>query len=499
MQTYILTFIASTVGAALVTPLARLVAFRFNIVSMPGGRHIHGRSVPRLGGVGIFGGVALAVAGLSAYGQLGIFDERYLRLAVGLLAGSCLMFGLGLFDDIKGVRAVTKLAFQVLAALVAWAAGFRVDVVDVPFLENLSMGVFSLPLTVLWVVGIINAINLIDGLDGLAAGVVFFAGVTNFVVASLMGTTFVALVMASIAGAVLGFLFYNFNPARIFMGDSGSYFLGFVLAVCGIAGPLQKASAAVSILVPVVALGVPIIDTLLAMVRRFLERRPLFAPDKGHIHHRLLDMGITHRRAVLIIYAVTVALCLAAIGIALGRKWEVGAAILAVSGVLFGLIRFIGYFEYLWVVARQKNRIHSRHVEWMRKVVMTLPSRLDRAPAEQAVREVVAQLAREARLFYIDIVPPDGAGETQRCVGDDYTDTDERDVTKATFPCGEGKLRYLWKSEFGEVSPQMDIMLQLVTDQVELHLRRTGCAWVKAPVPLADADRHVLRTPVVSR
>src|SRR4029078_2410036 len=172
--------------------------------------------------------------------------------------------------------------------------------------------------------------NLIDGLDGLAAGVVFFASMTNFVVALLSQASLPALFMATTMGAIIGFLFYNFNPARIFMGDSGSYFLGYVIAATSV-GTDHKASTAVSLLVPLMALGVPIFDTLFAMVPRFLERRPVFSPDRGHIHYPLLDMGITHRRAVLIIYGVSVLLTITAIAISLGRSWQVGITLVASS------------------------------------------------------------------------------------------------------------------------------------------------------------------------
>ena len=479
MHTYVISFVAAVLASALLTPLARRIAFRFNIVATPGGRHIHGQSIPRLGGVAIFAAFMLTTAGLLAAGLLNALDDTGLKLGAGLLVGGSLMFLTGVTDDVRPLGAKRKLAMQVLAACIGWGFGFRVDAVDLPFMESMSMGFMSLPITVVWVVGIINAVNLIDGLDGLAAGVVFFAGVTNFVVASMMGTTFVALVMATLAGAVLGFLFFNFNPARIFMGDSGSYFLGYVLAVCGIAGPLQKASAAVSIAVPVVALGVPIIDTLLAMVRRFLERRPIFSPDRGHIHHRLLDMGITHRRAVLIIYAVTVALCIGAIGIAFGRRWEVGAAILGVSAVLFGLIRFIGYFEYLLVVGRQRQGIQSRHVHWLRKVIMRLPSRFDRGLTEDGVLEVLGWLAREAHLHAVEVVKRPAEAPV-RFAGADYTDMAERDVTEASFALGAtATVRFRWKSEYGDVPPQMDMMLQLVADQLVEHLTRVGADWAK--------------------
>lgn len=503
MQTYVTSFAIATVLGAVLTPLARRVAFRFNIVSTPGGRHVNGQVVPRLGGLAIFGGAMFTMLGGVVLGPLrSMLDPSEELRGLGLLIGSTVMFALGARDDFKSVRALHKLMVQILAAGIAWSFGFRIDVVDLPLVGSFSMGIFSLPITVFWVVGIINAVNLIDGLDGLAAGVVFFAGVTNFVVAYLQGTTFVAIVMATMAGSVLGFLFFNFNPARIFMGDSGSYFLGFVLAVCSIAGPLQKASAAVSIAVPIVALGVPIIDTLLAMVRRYLERRPIFSPDRGHIHHRLLDMGITHRRAVLIIYGVTVALCIGAIAIAFGRNWEVGAAVLAVSAVLFGLIRFIGYFEYLVVAARQKKRINSRHVEWLRKVIMRLPERFDRAGTEEEVLAELGSLAHEARFDTITVRVR--AGDTFRDYaafnGVDYQDMDKRDITHSALVLSSGNEEVLvefgWRSEMGDVPPQMDILLQLVVDEVGRALLRCESKLMLSPTnPPADA---VASTPAIA-
>ena len=487
MQIYLASFVVAAVAGSALTPLARRLSFRWRAVSAPGGRHIHGQAIARLGGLGIFAAVLTTVVSLVTSGFANmLLEPGQLRLGIGLLVGGTVMFTIGLIDDVKTMRALYKLYGQIAAATIAWYFGFRVDAIDLPLLPSFATGVFSLPLTIIWIVGIINAVNLIDGLDGLAAGVVFFAAVTNFVVAWLMGTTLVALVMATLAGAVLGFLFFNFNPARIFMGDSGSYFLGFILAACSIAGPLQKASAAVSIAVPLVALGVPIIDTLLAIVRRFLEKRPLFSPDRGHIHHRLLDMGITHRRAVLIIYGVTVLLCISSIAIAFGRQWQVGAAILGVSAVLIGLIRFIGYFEYLMVLGRQKQRIRSRHVEWLRKIVLKVPPQFGLASTHDELLQGLGWLAREAKLDSVEVRY--GGKLVKRCAGNDYQDMSERDVTFATFPifAEAGEVRFGWKSEFGDVPPQMEILLQLVVDQLEEHLRRVGSAWVPAPPePLA--------------
>ncbi|MFO0594797.1 MAG: MraY family glycosyltransferase [Myxococcaceae bacterium] len=487
MQTYLASFVVAALCGAALTPFARRLSFRWGAVSSPGGRHIHGQSIARLGGLGLYGAVLIAVIAMVVSGLGGdILAPEHLRQGLGLLLGGTVMFAVGLFDDVKTLRALYKLYGQIAAAAIAWGFGFRIDALDLPLLPSFSTGFLSLPLTIVWIVGVINAVNLIDGLDGLAAGVVFFAAVTNFVVAWLMGTTFVAVVMATLAGAVLGFLFFNFNPARIFMGDSGSYFLGFILAACSIAGPLQKASAAVSLFVPIVALGVPIIDTLLAMVRRFLERRPIFSPDRGHIHHRLLDMGITHRRAVLIIYGVTVVLCISAIAIAFGRQWQVGAAILGVSAVLFGLIRFIGYFEYLMVLGRQNKRIRSRHVEWLRKVVLKVPAQFGGAKTEGELFQQVQWLAREARLDAVEL--RQGTTLVEKWAGDDYQDMAQRDVTQAAFGlfADACELKFAWKSEFGDVPPQMDILLQLVVDQFEEHLRRVESKLVPVSVPQVE-------------
>ena len=332
MRAFVFAFIVAAVSTALLTPLVRRLALRVGAVSNPGGRNVNERSVPRLGGIAIAVGFLVPLAALSLTESVVAETLRSeWRKVAGLLAGALLLVGVGVLDDTRRMRAVHKLLAQVAAASLAYAAGYHIESVALPLLGSMSMGVFALPVTVLWIVGVVNALNLIDGLDGLAGGIAFFAGVTNFVVASVSKDVFQGAVMATMLGSVLGFLIFNFNPARIFMGDSGSYFLGFVLGTTSLVGSTQKTSTAVAILVPVLALGVPIFDTLFTMLRRFLERRPIFSPDRGHIHHRLLDMGITHRRAVLILYGVSFALTVAAIGVSLGRSWEVGVAILLAS------------------------------------------------------------------------------------------------------------------------------------------------------------------------
>ncbi len=485
MRSYVVAFVLASIVSAIATPLVRLWALRIGAVSNPGGRNVHARRIPRLGGVAIFVAFCAPLVGLyfvesSVASQ---FREVSMR-AVGVLAGGTLMCAVGFIDDTRRIRALHKLYFQIGAAIIAFGCGFQIHAVKLPLLGELSMGIFALPITVIWIVGIINAINLIDGLDGLAAGVVFFAGLTNFVVAYLTGAFFPALIMAAMLGAVLGFLFYNFNPARIFMGDSGSYFLGYVIATASLVGSLQKTSTAVSLLVPIVALGIPIFDTLFSMVRRFLEKRPLFAPDRGHLHHRLLDMGITHRRAVLILYSVCIVLTIAAIGISLDRAWQGGLAILAVSVLMIGLVRFVGYFEYLHTLTRQKARLRSRHSELLRAVVPDVSHAFGSARNEAELWNAVRAIQTRSQLASIEVLNgavPNKANGIEEPVltflEPAAGDAASPELVSARFPLGRediasSALRFRWESDQGDVSPQAEVLLQIIVDVLARNLSR---------------------------
>jgi len=477
VRTYLAALLLAALVSGLLTPLVRLLAFRIGAVSKPGGRHVHRQETPRLGGLAITVGFFAPLAGLffvqSVVAQAFTQDVR--RVA-GLFAGGVILCAVGAVDDTKGLRALHKLYAQVAVAMLAFVCGFRIEAVSLPFIGELSMGVFALPVTAFWIVGIVNAVNLIDGLDGLAAGVVFFAALTNFVVAYLSDGALPALFMATMMGSIIGFLFYNFNPARIFMGDSGSYFLGYVIATTSLIGAVQKASTTVSLLVPIVALGVPIFDTLFAMVRRWLERRPLFSPDRGHIHHRLLDMGITHRRAVLIIYGVCIVLTTTAIAISLGRSWQIGVALVASSVVFIGFVRAVGYFEYVHVRRRQKERLRSRDSEILRRLLPRLPARFDAARVEADVLAVLVELGREAGLCYIEILPAsEGEPTAFRWANPKDPDPFGRDVLSARYPIGwdasaRASINFGFRSDFGDVSPQTEVLLQVITDMAETSL-----------------------------
>ena len=348
IRTYLVALLLSGVIAAIITPQIRKLALRHGVVDLPDKRRVHTRPIPRLGGIGI------AIAFYAPILGLFFWDNRISRaliedtgLLIGMFAGGGAMLLLGVVDDFYGVRARYKLVVQLVVAVFIYFLGLQVGSIYIPFVGQFQMGILALPITILWIVGIVNAINLLDGLDGLAAGVVFFVCATNFVICLTNNNILVCLITAALGGAIIGFLLWNFNPARIFMGDSGSLFLGLMIATTSLIGNKQKGSTAIAILVPIVALGVPIVDTLFAMVRRALEQRPIFSADRGHIHHKLIEMGLTQRRAVLIIYSATVVLTISAVFIYIGRGIQTGIGLAVAFVIFFGIVRTLGIHRQL--------------------------------------------------------------------------------------------------------------------------------------------------------
>jgi UDP-GlcNAc:undecaprenyl-phosphate GlcNAc-1-phosphate transferase len=506
MKTYVIAFLLSMMACAALVPLVRALAFRIGAVSVPGGRHVHDRQVPRLGGVAMCIAFFVPLAGvLVVENDVTLVASEQASHMIGLAVGGIVMCTLGVLDDTKNVRALYKLAVQVGVAMIAYGLGYRIDVIRTPFFGDLSMGIFSMPITIMWIVGIVNAINLIDGLDGLAAGVVFFAGVTNLVVALLAGSMLVALLMSALLGAVLGFLLFNFNPARIFMGDSGSYFLGYLLATISLLGSMQRASTAVSLVVPILALGVPIFDTLFSMVRRVLERRSIFSPDRGHLHHRLLDMGLTHRRAVLILYGVSLVFTIAAVAVAMGRSWQVGLALFVACVVLVGIVRFAGYFEYFRTLNLQRARIRSADVERIRAAMLDYIGEVRDASDESEVFIALDRFVKASAIVQVGLEPI-AASPTERVVVSTPPDAPEDSqrrrghLVSACFPIGRdvaarAKLHFEWESDEGTVSPQAEVLLQFVVDVLARELERVGseAAPRASRVPPRTADTLIDR------
>ncbi len=346
MRTAGVAFVTSTAMAAALTPIVRHLARRWGLLDHAlSSRKVHGKPIPRFGGAAIVCAFFAPLAALffvdSEMGRRLWSDPRHV---LGLFAGGAIIAALGIYDDVRGSSAGIKLTVQFAVAALMYWLGFRIDIISNPFGGAIDLGVFALPFTMLWIAGVVNAMNLIDGLDGLAGGVAFIAVATTFAMAALNGQPLMMLFTAALAGSVLGFLFYNFNPATIFMGDTGSMFLGFVLAATAIETN-QKSSTTVAMVVPIVVLGVPIADTLLAMTRRAARGAPLFSADRGHIHHRLLALGLSHRQAVVVIYCACAVLGGTALAIRFARSGQATWYLVGLA-VLAGLALWkLGYFR----------------------------------------------------------------------------------------------------------------------------------------------------------
>lgn len=295
------------------TPLSKKFAFKIGAIAQVKDRSMHVKPMPMAGGTAIIAGFAVAVL-LLAPSMKGYQFSHYLGLVVGIIIISIV----GLLDDIYDLNAKLKLFFQILAALIVVSTGTTIELISWPWTETrvLALGAFSKPVTIIWIVGLTNAVNLIDGLDGLATGVSSIAALCLMVIAFLKGEPVVVLFAAALAGACFGFLPHNFNPASIFMGDTGSTFLGFTLAVISVQG-LIKSYTAITMVVAIIVLGLPIFDTSFAILRRVIKRKPIMQADRGHLHHRLVDKGLSHKNAVLTLYAISGALGIAGILVAM--------------------------------------------------------------------------------------------------------------------------------------------------------------------------------------
>ncbi len=294
--------ILACVVSFIITPFIIKFAHKIGALDNPDERKVHKNVMPRLGGLAIYLSFIITV----------LISNSLTKPLTGLLLGSTLIVFIGIIDDIKGLSPRIKLLGQISAALVAVYFGVKVQFLTNPFSDMIILGKLAIPVTVLWIVGVTNALNLVDGLDGLAAGIASIASLTMGVIAFIEGqfaSAFLAIILFS---SIIGFLKYNFHPAKIFMGDTGSMFLGFSLSIIAIEG-LTKGATVISVFIPVVILGIPIFDTAFAIIRRFINGQPIFQADKQHLHHRLLDLGLSHKQTVLAIYFISIMLSASAV------------------------------------------------------------------------------------------------------------------------------------------------------------------------------------------
>lgn len=306
MENVVIPFIIAVFISLFMTPAAKKVAVSLGAVDIPkDNRRVHKRPMPLMGGLAIY--VSVIVSSLAFLPV----DKTLISIIIG---GTLILIS-GIIDDMKGLSPKAKLAFQVIAAVVLIYGDVKIDAVTNPFGGPGSVLVldgFSIPLTIFWVVGITNTLNLIDGLDGLAAGVTMISSLSFLFVANRFNYLPIMIMSAIVAGSCLGFLPYNFKPAKIFMGDTGALFLGFILAALSIEG-VMKSVATIAVIVPIIILGVPIFDTTFAIFRRLLNGKSIAEADKGHLHHRLLQRGFSQRNTVLILYTISAAFGICAI------------------------------------------------------------------------------------------------------------------------------------------------------------------------------------------
>jgi UDP-GlcNAc:undecaprenyl-phosphate/decaprenyl-phosphate GlcNAc-1-phosphate transferase len=355
---YLFGLVVAVISSASLTFVVREFARRAGLVDPCNERKVHVNPVPRIGGVAIVLAGALAMmATLAVFGSHAIAtNARGLATVIG---GALAVHIVGLVDDIRPMRARWKFLAQILIACGVFLAGLRVTTLSLPFVGTVELGlVVGMLFTVIWFVGITNAFNLIDGLDGLAAGAALFALTTMFVVASLNGLIGAATVTIILAGATVGFLCFNFHPASIFLGDSGSLFLGFMLAGIGLLGS-QKSPTVIAVAIPIVSLGLPVLDTTLAVLRRFLRGQPIFTADRAHIHHRLLSLGHSPRNVALLLYGACALLGLG--GMLLVNDSAYVAVVLLVIGLGVGLaVQRLRYYEFEELARVLKRGVHQR-------------------------------------------------------------------------------------------------------------------------------------------
>ncbi|HXJ36082.1 MAG TPA: MraY family glycosyltransferase [Candidatus Eisenbacteria bacterium] len=341
----LLALLAATV-ASLAAPLMRQVGFAVGAIDRPGHRKVHEVEVSRLGGVTVWGAfVATAIVAE----RMGVLDAQaftHAGVAWPLLAlGAALLAAIGVVDDVRSMGAHWKLLVQIVAACLVVASGCVIREATNPLTgTSLQLGWLGAPVTICWVIGITNALNLIDGLDGLAAGVGLIVSTTLCVISFFAGRADVALLAGVLAGALVGFLYFNFNPATIFLGDSGSLFLGYALAVLSIEAA-HKGTTAVLLMAPILALGIPIMETMLTVLRRLLVSASIMQADRDHIHHRLLALGLSHRRAVLVLYAACLLLNLAAVFTARAATRDTALVAVAVALATFLGVRKLRYHD----------------------------------------------------------------------------------------------------------------------------------------------------------
>ncbi len=395
---YFISYAAAAFLLALaLTPLMRQLSFRLGAVDIGSGRRAHEGKVPRLGGVAIFASFVIPMAFFLTRGYWEVLHNRM----VGILAGCAVIFLVGAYDDIRGARIRNKLLAEVLAAGLIYAWGIRITVMSNPFGSPIVLGALSLPVTLLWVIIVTNAVNLVDGLDGLAAGTGILIAVTFML---LPGTDFhLTVAYAILAGSLAGFLLYNFPPASIFMGDSGSLFLGFFLASMSVLSS-SKATALATIMVPVIAFTLPLMDMLYAVVRRYYRGLPLGEADREHIHHKLLEKGFSKKKALFILSLVNVSVM---IGVLFMVRHQLNidfAGLFLITLVALAGVRLLGYAHFFPFVRNFRRNVEmSRRGKYYSYVVRRFRRKAGSLRTRREIGDLLDELLSEYRFSRVEV------------------------------------------------------------------------------------------------
>lgn len=449
MKTYLLLFIVSTGASLVFTPLVSRISERFGWVDNPrDGRHVHRNPVPRLGGVAIFAAVLLALATLPFINNL---VTQALRTNSGqlwrILAPATLLFLVGVYDDFRGTNAPVKFTAQALAGLLFCVMGGRIEALSVPLVGSIELHpVFGYALTLLWIVGISNAFNLIDGMDGLGAGASLFAALVMLVVSLMLGHPLVTIVAVVLCGSLVGFLPYNFSPASIFLGDSGSLFIGFTLAALSVQGT-QKASTAVAIAIPLIAFGVPVADTGFSIIRRLIGGRPLFQGDREHVHHMLLARGWSQRRVALALYSTCALFGLAALFLVNDPgKQRTGLVLLVVGAVIVLAVGRLRYHEVDEVKASMRRNFGERRLRVANNVRVRRASRaMSKATTLNEIFDATQDLLELGEFVYATMQlgnrNANGNGNGHRA------DHEKKPITGNGAEIGNGSVHWTWQRD----------------------------------------------------
>ncbi len=440
MRTYSCVYLGSLLLAILVTPLVVWVASRIGAVDRPGVRAVHTRPIPRIGGVAIFlAAVTLIISVVFLNNNIGQAFRAVRLQLVTLLASAAFIFVTGLVDDLRGLPARCKFLAEFLASAVLCLAGVRISTIALTDQWVLPLGGWGCVLTLLWIIGITNAVNLSDGLDGLAAGVCAIACGVIALFAVHSGDVIMAVIMLALLGSLCGFLVFNFNPARIFMGDCGSLFLGFTIAASSVMC-VTKSAALVGLALPALALGIPIFDTLFSMLRRFLERRSLFAPDRSHFHHRLLDLGLHQRQVVIMIYLAT--LLATGLGLFMMVSESIGSLVVFVCVLLLIvlLFRVAGAVRLTETIERLRYKYaYSRQERLERRTFEHLQLRFRQVHDTVQWWQAICEAAGRMDIVWVSLKTrhPDGRLEEESWRAP-HTDPDSSRIVTMTIPFGNG-------------------------------------------------------------